>query len=62
MSASEVQLDGRPTGDQSLSWSSFKVVQMVLVHCISRLKQLKIDFLAENLKKSSSLKPEGPGL
>ena len=31
-------------------WSSFKVVQMVPVHCISRSQELKIDFLTKNLK------------
>ena len=30
--------------------SSFKVVQMVPVHCISRSQKLKIDFLTKNLK------------
>ena len=34
-----------------LGWSSFKVVQMVPVHCISRSQELKIDFLTK-LKKS----------
>ena len=33
-----------------LSWSSFKVVQMVPVHCISRSQELKIDFLTKNVK------------
>ena len=33
-----------------LGWSSFKVVQMVPVHCISRSQELKIDFLIKNLK------------
>ena len=33
-----------------LCWSSFKVVQMVPVHCISRSQELKIDFLTKNLK------------
>ena len=33
-----------------LGWSSFKVVQMVPVHCISRSQELKIDFLNKNLK------------
>ena len=33
-----------------LGWSSFKVVQMVLVHCISGSQELKIDFLTKNLK------------
>ena len=33
-----------------LSWSSFKVVQMVPVPCISRSQELKIDFLTKNLK------------
>ena len=33
-----------------LGWSSFEVVQMVLVHCISRSQELKIDFLTKNLK------------
>ena len=33
-----------------LGWSSFKVVQMVLVHCISRSQEVKIDFLTKNLK------------
>ena len=35
-----------------LGWSSFKVVQMVPVHCISRSQVLKIDFLT---KKSKNL-------
>ena len=33
-----------------LGWSSFKIVQMVLVHCISGSQELKIDFLTKNLK------------
>ena len=33
-----------------LGWSSFNVVQMVLVHGISRSQELKIDFLTKNLK------------
>ena len=33
-----------------LGWSSFKVVQMVLVHCKSGSQELKIDFLTKNLK------------
>ena len=33
-----------------LGWCSFKVVQMVPVHCISRSQELKIDFLTKNLK------------
>ena len=33
-----------------LGWSSFKFVQMVPVHCISRSQELKIDFLIKNLK------------
>ena len=33
-----------------LGWSSFKVVQMVPVHCISRSQELKIDFLTKNSK------------
>ena len=33
-----------------LGWSSFKVVQMVPVHCISRSQELKVDFLTKNLK------------
>ena len=33
-----------------LGWSSFKDVQMFLVHCISRSQELKIEFLAKNLK------------
>ena len=33
-----------------LGWSSFRIVQMVPVHCISRSQKLKIDFLTENLK------------
>ena len=33
-----------------LGWSSFKVVQMVSVHCISRSQELKKDFLIKNLK------------
>ena len=33
-----------------LGWSSFKVVQMVSVRCISRSQELKIDFLTKNLK------------
>ena len=32
-----------------LGWSSFRVVQMVSVHCISRSQELKIDFLTKNL-------------
>ena len=40
-----------------LGWSSFKVVQMVQVHCISRSQELKIDFLTKNSKKSSCQKP-----
>ena len=33
-----------------LGWSSFKIVQMVPVRCISRSQELKIDFLTKNLK------------
>ena len=33
-----------------LGWSSFRVVQMVPVHCISGSQELKIDFLTKNLK------------
>ena len=33
-----------------LGWSSFKVVQMVPVRCLSRSQELKIDFLTKNLK------------
>ena len=33
-----------------LGWSSFKVVQMVPVRCISRSQELKIDFLTKNFK------------
>ena len=33
-----------------LIWPSFKIVQMVLVHCISRSHKLKIDFQDENFK------------
>ena len=33
-----------------LGWSSFKVVQMVPVRCISRSQELKTDFLTKNLK------------
>ena len=33
-----------------LGWSSFKIVQMVPVRCISRSQKLKIDFLTKNLK------------
>ena len=33
-----------------LGWSSFKVVQMVPVHCISRSLELKIDLQTEKLK------------
>ena len=33
-----------------LGWSSFRVVQMVPVHCISRPQEVKIDFLTKNLK------------
>ena len=33
-----------------LGWSSFKVVQMVPVRCISRSQELKIDFLTKNLE------------
>ena len=42
-----------------LGWSSFKAV---LFHCTSRSQELKIDFLTENLKKSSCLKRGSPGL
>ena len=38
-----------------LGWSSFKVIQMVQVHCISRSQELKIDFLTK--RKSSCQKP-----
>ena len=31
-------------------WSSFKVIQMVPVRCISRSQELKIDFLTKNFK------------
>ena len=37
-----------------LGWSSFEIVQMVPVHCISRSQELKIDFLTKNLKIFSS--------
>ena len=40
-----------------LGWSSFKVIQMVSVLCISRSQELKIDFLTKNLKKFSCQKP-----
>ena len=40
-----------------LGWSSFKVVQIVPVHWLPRSQELKIDFLTENLKKSSCQKP-----
>ena len=33
-----------------LGWSSFKVVQMVPVRCISRSQEIKIDFLTKHLK------------
>ena len=33
-----------------LGWSSFKVVQIVPVCCISRSQELKIDFLTKNFK------------
>ena len=33
-----------------IGWSSFKVVQIVPVHCLSRSQELKIDFLTKNLK------------
>ena len=33
-----------------LGWFSFKFVQMVPVHCMSRSQELKIDFLTKNLK------------
>ena len=33
-----------------LGWSSFRFVQMVSDHCISRSQELKIDFLTKNLK------------
>ena len=39
-----------------LGWSSFKVVQMVPVHCISRSQELKI-YLLIKLQKSSCQKP-----
>ena len=35
-----------------LGWSSFKIIQMVPVHCISRSQELKIDFLTKNFKKN----------
>ena len=33
-----------------LIWPSLKIVQMVLVHCISRSGKLKIDFQYKNFK------------
>ena len=33
-----------------LGWSSFKIIQMVSVHCISRSQELKIYFLTKKLK------------
>ena len=33
-----------------LGWSSFKIVQLFLVHCISRSQELKLDFLSKHLK------------
>ena len=33
-----------------LGWFSFKVIQMVPVHCIPWSQELKIDFLTKNLK------------
>ena len=33
-----------------LGWFSFKVVQMIPVHCIPRSQELKIDFLTKNFK------------
>ena len=33
-----------------LGWSSFKIVQMIPVRCISRSQELKIDFLTKNFK------------
>ena len=43
---------GDPLGRlfKPFGWSSFKVVQMVPVHCISRSQELKIDFLTKNSK------------
>ena len=43
-------LDFNQTTEIILGLFSFKVVQMVSVHCISRSQELKIDFLTENLK------------
>ena len=40
-----------------LGQSSFKVVQMVLVHCISRSQELKIDFLTKNIFSSETTGP-----
>ena len=33
-----------------LGWSSFKIVQRVPVHCISRSQELKIDFLTKSIR------------
>ena len=38
---------------------SMKIVQMVLVRCISRSHKLKIDFRDETFKTYSCLKPQG---
>ena len=35
-----------------LGWSSFKVIQTVPVHCISRSQELKIDFLTKNFSET----------
>ena len=42
-----------------LIWSTLKIVQMVLLHCIARPHRGKRDFQDENFKKSFSLKPQG---
>ena len=42
-----------------LGWSSFKVVHMVPVHCISRSQELKIDFLPKN-SKNLLVRTNGP--
>jgi len=43
-------------------WSPTKIVQMVLIGCISRSLGQKIGFHNATLKKSSCLKLQGPEL
>ena len=44
-------LDSAPNlAGMILIWPSLKIVQMVMVHCISRSHRLKIDFQDETFK------------